>query len=195
MRLIGGSANHTQHFDVMLTHLPPLRVQDPLRTFLIPSRCSGWPLIPHLTAHLLTNNTMAESTTGPGAPPHAHDAHPPAGGSSSGAHGPAKETRLANLKTNAAYLALGNKAGSKPGSVATRSVLTTFRYVGCCLGRGLGGGVWKGSAPATCRTFDRRSFGRASFLSLAIGQVQHGLSASATADEHRLPLHRFCSRH
>ncbi|GMK53737.1 hypothetical protein CspeluHIS016_0103230 [Cutaneotrichosporon spelunceum] len=69
---------------------------------------------------------MADSS----APPHGHGV-PHAGGS--GAHGPgvpaAKETRLANLKTNTAYLALGNKAASKPGSVATRSVLTTFRYV------------------------------------------------------------------
>jgi hypothetical protein len=69
---------------------------------------------------------MAESTTGAGAgsAPPSHDPHHPGG---SGTHGPAKETRLTNLKTNAAYLALGNKAASKPGSVATRSVLTTFR--------------------------------------------------------------------
>lgn len=38
-------------------------------------------------------------------------------------------TRLGALKTNAAYLALGDKAATKPGSVATRSVLTTFRWV------------------------------------------------------------------
>ncbi|BEJ14025.1 hypothetical protein CspHIS471_0311990 [Cutaneotrichosporon sp. HIS471] len=69
---------------------------------------------------------MTESTAPP--PAHGHDPH--TGGSSARSSTSAvKETRLTNLKTNTAYLALGNKAATKPGSVATRSVLTTFRYV------------------------------------------------------------------
>lgn len=40
---------------------------------------------------------------------------------------PGKPTALQSVKANAAFLALGDKAATKPGSVATRSFLTTLR--------------------------------------------------------------------
>jgi hypothetical protein len=42
-------------------------------------------------------------------------------------------SRLEKVKTNAAYLALGSRAGQAPASLATRSALTTTRYL-CSFG-------------------------------------------------------------
>jgi hypothetical protein len=54
---------------------------------------------------------------------------PPSAGAGAGAAGAATDTRVSTVKTNLKYLALGNKAGVHPNSVATRGVLKTARYV------------------------------------------------------------------
>lgn len=42
-----------------------------------------------------------------------------------------QETGLQKAKTNLTYLALGSGAAAAPSSLATRSFLTTTRYVPC----------------------------------------------------------------